>query len=63
MSDIERRKVHEPGNCPDSYGNTRIDPCDGYATLGVDPYRHEMTGDETPVWQCQGVRTGSAQDI
>lgn len=60
MSEIERRKVHELGECFDSYGKGT---CDGYATLGVDPFRDEIYDDQTLVWQCEGVRTGSAQDI
>lgn len=53
-------KMHKPGECPDRlYGRD----CDGEGQLGPDPFAQEIYDDNTPVWQCDGVRTGRAQDI
>lgn len=54
------RYMHAPGECPDrGYGQD----CDGIGRFGPDPYAEEIHDDPTPVWQCDGVNTGSAMDI
>ncbi len=31
--------------------------------FGPDPYRHDVHGDDTPMWECKACRHGSAMDI
>lgn len=52
--------MHKPGECPESYYGK---DCDGIAIYGPDPYAHDIAGDATPVWLCEGVRRGRAMDI
>jgi hypothetical protein len=53
-------RMHPVGQCPErSYGVN----CDGIGHWGPDPYAEELAGDSTPLWLCEGVRTGRAMDI
>lgn len=50
--------LHEPGECP--YGHPE---CDGVGVFGPDPYASEINLDDTEVWECEGHRYESGQDI
>ena len=53
---------HAPGECPDSYGNSRP-LCNGVQTYGPNPFSEEIYGDSTNYWMCDGERYGAAMDI
>lgn len=59
---MERKKVHEPGGCPDSLYGLEVE-CDGYAKWQVNPYHADVNSVDIWEWLCPGVYMGCIMDI